>query len=437
MNKFIYYNIKIHLIFAFKVVFIFPSISQANNIETDTIIQDKIYKKTIKTVLLHKTDDKLSEPLLRTGYGETLVLSFDDLVSNIKDYYYTFVHCDAYWRPTDLQLFDYLEGLSYDQIENYQLSFNTNIDYVHYTLEFPNSNISLKLSGNYIIKIYEDFDENKLVLTKRFSIVDPSVQINAAIKKPIMSKYMEEGQEVAFTINTESYYINDPYNELKIILKQNSRWDNAITLTKPLFIRGNELSFEFHEQNVFSGDSEFRYFNIKSTRYKSQFVKEIEYIYPYYNIELFPDKARTFEVYFYNPEINGKYYVDVQEGQKIETDADYVKVFFTLPFDAPMIDGDIYILGALTNWTFTEENKMGYDFETKSYKKTLVLKQGYYNYLYAYVMKNKTSGDVSLVEGSHHQTENDYEIYVYHHKPGSRYDELIGYIKINSLKAVQ
>jgi hypothetical protein len=43
-------------------------------------------------------------------------------------------------------------------------------------------------------------------------------------------------------------------------------------------------------------------------------------------------------------------------------------------------------------------------------------------------------GDVSFIEGTHYETENDYNIFVYYRKPGTLYDQLIAMQKINSLK---
>ncbi len=55
------------------------------------------------------------------------------------------------------------------------------------------------------------------------------------------------------------------------------------------------------------------------------------------------------------------------------------------------------------------------------------LKQGVYDYEYAFVAKGSRLADSSPVEGSFFETENRYTILVYQRQTGSRYDELIGY----------
>ena len=46
--------------------------------------------------------------------------------------------------------------------------------------------------------------------------------------------------------------------------------------------------------------------------------------------------------------------------------------------------------------------------------------------------KAKDKGDLSVIEGSHSETENDYIILVYHRQIQDRYDRLIAYRKVNS-----
>ncbi len=418
------------------IFFMLPIITYTQKDESPSIkiFKDTIYNKSIKTVQIYKNGNSQNQPIIRLNYGEEIVLSFDEISDEIKDYYYDFIHCDAKWRATDLSQNEYLEGFFDNQITDYKYSFNTFHHYIHYTIVFPNNDVNLKLSGNYVINIYKDYNKDSIMLTRRFFIVDQTITFDAQIKKPIMSEYFEKGQQIYFKINHGNYRIFDPHNDIKILIRQNGRWDNAITNIKPLFISNNELDYRYHDKNIFMGGSEYRYFSIKSMRYQSEFIKNIEYRLPYYYVELFDDKPRTFNRYFFNDDINGKYMIDVQEGTNSETDADYVYVSFSLPYDAPFVDGNLYIFGALTNWEFSDYNNMQYNFEKKAYEKTLLLKQGYYNYQYAFVLKGSKIADIELIEGSHHQTENDYEIFVYHQKPGSRYTELIGYKKLNSLK---
>ena len=113
-------------------------------------------------------------------------------------------------------------------------------------------------------------------------------------------------------------------------------------------------------------------------------------------------------------------------------EAEYVYVHFTLPTKEAVEDGSIYILGALTDWKYSNEYKMRYNKILSQYETTLYLKQGYYNYEYVYLKDNEKTGDESFAEGSHFETENDYAIYVYYKPLSSNYDQLIGMKRFNS-----
>jgi len=75
---------------------------------------------------------------------------------------------------------------------------------------------------------------------------------------------------------------------------------------------------------------------------------------------------------------------------------------------------------------------MIYNFERKAYEKSLLLKQGAYNYQYLYRPVNSRMASSKLIEGSYWQTENEYEVYVYYRAVGERYDKLIGYKQIKT-----
>ncbi len=77
---------------------------------------------------------------------------------------------------------------------------------------------------------------------------------------------------------------------------------------------------------------------------------------------------------------------------------------------------------------------MLYNEKQHQYEATMILKQGMYNYLYAVKTPGAPRGDITRIEGSHWETENDYTILVYYRDPGERYDRLVGVNTVNSLK---
>ncbi len=393
-----------------------------------------IYKENIYTVLAHRDGWVLSNPVMYLNSENGIVVSFDNLDTDIKDYSYTVEHCNANWQPSGLMRSEFIEGFTENQITDYAYSFNTMVEYVHYNVHIPNEDMKITLPGNYILKIYEDFDEKDLVITKRFFVVEDKVGIEASIKRPSQIDRRNYSHEIDFTLNTTGLNLIDPFNEIKVVIRQNNRWDNEITDLKPMYIKDNQLIYDYDVGNLFYAGSEFRFFDIKSLRYQSERIQQIEYEKPYYHVRLLDDESRRFQVYLYHQDLNGRYMPEVQEGEDDDTEADYCYVYFTLPYEAPMIDGNFYVFGSLSDWNYNARNRMTYNYEKKAYQLKMLLKQGYYNYEYIYVQDGTTLADNTFLEGSHYETENDYVIYVYHRGINDRYDKLVGLKTINSLR---
>ena len=397
--------------------------------------EDHEYNKQIKTVRMYPEFKIFDEPVLKLNSNEHLILDFDDLSSETKDYYYKITHCTSNWESSNLSYYDYMDGFEINQIRDYDFSFNTYFNYIHYILILPNQDVQLKYSGNYLIQVFEDFDEEKLILSRRFYVVEDKVSVDAEIKRATLIDKMDSYQELIFTLNS-NVVVNNPYKDIKVVITQNGRWDNRSDELKPLFINDGKLVYNNQQENIFPGVNEFRYFNTKDIKFESQGIDRIEFIRPYYHFFLSESKLRRFKVYFYDEDLDGNYAIDIANGRDMDIEADYVFVHFSLPYEVPIVDGNLYIYGELSDWAFNPENKMKYDFKTKAYHCTLLLKQGYYNYLYAYVKDGEQKADISYIEGNHYQTENNYFFYVYLKDNSSRYERLVGFQKFNSLKKI-
>jgi hypothetical protein len=395
--------------------------------------EDFTYKQNIKSVQLFDASFELSQPIINFDSDDKLKLAFDDLDGERSNFSYTFIHCNSDWQPSDLLPNEYIEGFNDNPINDYVFSFNTLQKYVHYSTIFPNSNVRLTKTGNYILKVYENGDPDNIVLTRRFLIFKNKIKIQAKVKPASIIAERNYRQEIDFTINRAGYQINNPYGDLKIVITQNNRWDNMKTDLKPLFVRDDELVFDYDDINVFNGGNEFRNFDMKSIRYLSERLYKVRKDSMGYKVELMNDENRAFKRYSFIQDINGKCLIKNQDGRNSETDAEYCYVHFFIPYESPMKDGNFYVFGAFNAWQCSNENMLKYNYERFGYECSLYLKQGYYNYEYIFIDDKTKQADETLIEGNHQETENDYSIYVYHRAIGTYYDQLIGVRKLNSM----
>jgi hypothetical protein len=403
--------------------------AQQKNSELNSY-NNKIFSDKIKTVQLYRDGWNLSYPVMKLNSTDKLVLHFDLLDNQPETYFYTFIHCDKDWNKSDIIPSNYLEGYTENTIDDCVASFNTTVSYFHYKLTFPNDKSKFLISGNYILVIYPQDKPEEPAILQRFIITEDGVKIDASVHRPQMVRENSTNQQVDFTVKYSGVKIDDPSRNVYASILQNGRWDNAKRNLKPDIYGNNELKYNsLSDRNIFQGGNEYRFFDIKSIRHQTEFVKKIDYVIPNYNVYLFPSDNREFKPYFYWKDFNGKYYVAIQEGQKPDTDADYVYVYFTLPSKEMVAGGRIYVSGGLNNWLFDKNNLMAYNQEKGEYECTMLLKQGWYNYEYVFLKDG-------VFEGSHYETENDYLILIYYRNRLDRYDRVIGTYTVNTLNKI-
>lgn len=401
--------------------------------EREGLLWEEFSRDDIKSVKLHRSEWNLSYPIITLSSGDELVLRFDQLGDRIETWQYTFIHCDSEWNESGLFATDYLNGFTENNIEDYKVSFNTTVSYINYQLSFPNRDISFKISGNYLIVVYPAGEPDNIVLAKRFMVSESAVSIDAVPQRSKLTAGYDTHQQIDFTVNHRGLRLTDPNRTVTAAIMQNGRYDNAKHRLRPDFQGDMQLRFnDLSEESLFPGGSEFRYFDTRSIRYQAEFIRSIDYFDGFYHVYLQPSEDRRGREYFYWQDFNGKYYTAIQEGRDHDTEADYLWVYFTLPSPFPLKEGDLYVIGALTGWRYDDSNRMYYNMESHQYELSLLLKQGWYNYLYAVADSEGRPVPGTGFEGDHYETENDYIILIYYSDPSERYERLLGHVVTNS-----
>lgn len=395
---------------------------------------DWVYELQVKSVLFYRGDKSMNYPFLYLGDPTPLTISFDELLprtAQASDFWITMVNCDEYWQPTTLLPIEFLEGFTTDRITNFIRSENTRIPYIHYEYSFPSQSIQFKRGGNFLLKIFRAGDEEDLIITRRFTVADNKVGINPLIGKSLYVTQRNRLQRVDFTLNIMNLPIRDPRQDLEVVMLQNGRWDNAVFDLEPTFIQDKELEFQIDAQRQFDGGDEFRILDMRTFRFYTAAINNIENRDSIYYVNLYVDETRAEKSYFSNRDLNGRYFVEVQEWSQGSYMADYGLVNFKLKSPDPITDGDVYVIGDLDGYACSDAFKMEYNPAKFRYEAEILLKQGYYNYKYAVLPHNSTLLDESRFEGSHFETENDYTILVYFRNPLLRSPELVGFSHFN------
>ena len=383
----------------------------------------------IKTVSFLKNSENVY-PYFRLG--EPFTLQFDDLFGNEANYYYSIVHCNYDWTPSSqLSVNDYIQGFDNQRIQNYNNSFNTLQIYSRYELSIPNKFTSLKITGNYILKIMND--DREVIFTRRFIVYDEQVAVPLQIKRARDMQVRDEKHNLDFAIKSEAILFQSPLQNVKVALFQNGRFDNAIYNVKPQYTIGNDLIYKYDKETQFWAGNEYLYFDNKDIRNAVNNIARIN-AGEIYNTILYTSEARASKPYTYFPDVNGNFQIKnislSVTDQNLE--ADYAWVFFKMSAPAYFEKNDIYVGGMFNNYSKSDEYKLEYDAKTATYSKAIMIKQGFTNFMYIAADKNGKVDDAHAVDGNFYQTENEYNIFVYYRQNNERYDRVIGRGTANS-----
>ena len=405
------------LIFVF-LYLIFPANASDRKFKTGA------FSDQVKTLRVGVVDNLFAAPVIELEGGDLIEISFDVMDPEPRVYTYTLTHCNADWTPSQLIQSEYMNGFQHRIIEDYAVSFNTTMNYVNYRITFPNEDVFLKVSGNYVVQVFPE-NSDEPILNACFSVVEPtttpiSMQVSSQTDKGMNNYY----QQVNFSVNYGNE-VKMPAQELKVYVQQNNRIDNEAVLLKPLTIQSNKLVFEHNPALIFEGGNEYRSFEMITHQYAGLNIGAIEFHAPYYHAILRPDAFRSQRSYSFSEDINGRFVVRSLSGVDYSYEADYYIVHFFLPCENPFPD-NVYILSEAFNNLLDARSQMEYSPQDKGYVKTVVMKEGYYNYLYVTRKNNQSPASAAAIEGNFFQTENEYRVMVYFRPMGGRYDRLIG-----------
>jgi hypothetical protein len=414
-----------------KVVFIVLIFFVSNNLRAQ--VPDSIYVKNIKTVRLYNSGNQLSLPVLNLNGNDLLELHFDDLDADVKYYYYTYDLCNSDWTRANLGQFDYIKGFTQTRITNYRFSSIAHTRYTHYEALLPDRGMYLTRSGNYILKVFLNGDTSQLVFTKRLMVVDNKAGIMARVTQPFAPEFFQTHQKLQFTVDVKALQSFNASQQIKVVVLQNYRWDNAMINVKPTFIRGTTLEYNSENTAVFPAGKEWRWLDLRDFHLQSDRVLNADYKKYSTDIFLRPDASLASQKYVYYRDLNGMSSIEAIRGVNPFYEGDYATVYFSFvpPNGVPYKENDIYLFGQLTDYDFTDSLKMAFNPNEGKYETHLFMKQGYYDYTYMAVDKNNPSIH-SQLDGNYFETENLYTILVYYKSFIGRTDELIGVATFDS-----
>lgn len=400
------------LLTLFSILFTFTAFAQ----------RSEILAPNIASLQVVAGNDWLSMPVVEL-HDEPINISFDELSHTYHRYSYSVQHCEADWTPsTELIESDFVDGFATgNTIEDNEQSINTNVLYTHYKLQIPNDRCRLKLSGNYIVTVYDEDNDNTPVLKACFMVLEKRMNVGVEMTPNTDIDISKSHQQVNVSVNFGGMRVTNPSEQIKTVVLQNGRWDNAVINAKPQYVRSDGLVWEHCRDFIFPAGNEYRKFETLDPTHTTMGLDKVGWDGKQYQAWVFVDEPRP--NYVYDEDANGAFYIRNSDNAANDTESDYIMMHFTLK--SSHLNGDIYLNGAWTQDRFESLYRMTWNETTRLYEATVPLKQGYYSYQYLCM---KPDGVLTPVpsEGSFYQTENKYQAFVYFRGQGERTDRLVG-----------
>ncbi len=390
----------------------------------------RAFRHDVRSIYFQKNENWGQLPILFLGSEDKLRLSFDVInTSEAERFVYRVVHCTADWEPSSLSEQDYLQGFNHNLVNDFANSQTATVNYVNYQIALPNEDFRLKLSGNYVVEVFEENSPENVILAACFYVLDSRVKVQSDVS-PITDLGANNGfQQLSLKVDYSALPVNDPSAELKVVSLQNRRGDNRRMHIRPAHLNGKSAIYEHISTLIFDGGNEYRRMEILDTKSAGMNVANIHFSNGSYRAEVMPDAIRADKFYLYDEDQNGRFLVRMYDTENADTEADYVQTTFTLKADKPLSE-KVYWVSDVSDYQLLPQYEMQYDARRGAYTLTLLLKQGIYNYLY---LTPSASGlSAQFTEGNYSQTENEYLTLVYHRPFGQRYDALVGYSLIRS-----
>jgi hypothetical protein len=384
---------------------------------------DQVYEPQIRTVQLNPVGSPTLPAVTSLGQWN-LMLSFDDLRSDRDTYLARLVHCNFDWSKSSLQDLDFMVDYNEFPINSYEPSIDTHILYGHYWYNLP----AVKLPGNYVVVVYRSGNKDDIILSRRFMVYQTNVAFKRDANLIGPSNMADLNQQINFTINHSNLYITNPLVDVHVNMRQNQRWDNMITDMRPSFIRDYEKELDyryFDDAMMFKAGNEFRYFDLRSLNSPGRYVARVNKTRKPFEVYIDRDRNRNGIPYTLYLDQNGGYTIDNYDFRQLPF-TNYAYVNFSL--SSPQLKNtDIFVTGAFNSWNMNQESKMRYDSAIESYTARVLLKQGLYDYQY---VTKSTTVTPYYFEGTHFQTENFYEVFVYYRALRPNADLLVGYVPL-------
>jgi hypothetical protein len=367
---------------------------------------------SIKSLEVITNHDFEALPIIKLGGDDKIDIGFDEMSHDYRRFVCHLEPCQPDWTPNE-ELFEseWLEGINDQPIDDYENSINTTTLYTHYSFQFPNEQMKVRMSGNYRLHIIDE-DQQCDALVVEFRVLESLMNVNISVDSNTDIDTNKSHQQVSMRLNYNGITITRPDEQIQTFVMQNGREDNMKINIQPTSKTPQGLLWEHSMPLIFEAGNEYHKFEILDPTHTTMGLESVSWDEATRSWHATPTPCRPRRYYEYDEDANGAFLLRNSDNYEAERTSEYVYVHYHLQ-PAPAYDNAQIIING--RWTTEpQENYQAiYDPDTQSYNLTVLQKLGYYNYLF---LIKDIDGTTHMLpeEGSFYQTENTYQTLVYY-----------------------
>lgn len=387
----------------------------------------RVFDSRFRTLKVEVEDNFMAPPVIRLGTDDRLIIKFDEIGEDTGFLEYRLVHCNADWQPSRLVESEYIDGFNSVKIDDYAYSNATFVHFVNYLITIPNHDCRILHSGNYLMQVYDPDAPDRILLQCRFQVSENAVNTFGELTSRTDMGHYSDWQQLKLTTDWHALGNINAYQDLEVYVTQNGRQGTRRILRSPLRTGPHESFYEHMPDLIFPASNEYRRFESVSNVFAGMHVDSLRYMGSNYHVWLKPDEPRADRQYSYDRTQHGRFIVREYNATDSDIGADYITAHFRLE-SGPLADTEVYVDGEFNHGIYDDTNRMTYDSSLMAYTLQIPLKQGAYNYQYVTRPLGSTDDPTpTVIEGNHHETDNEYWVEVYFRPPGARADRLVGF----------
>lgn len=386
-----------------------------------------------KSLQVIVNNDFKALPVMELGSDDVAIIGFDEMSHNYHRLICHIEACNPDWSPnTELFESDWLDGFNDMLVDDYQNSLNTTVLYTHYSMQLPNENTRLKMSGNYRLHFIDEDDGSKEVIVVELRVVEQVVGLNIGITTNTDIDLNQSHQQLSVEMAYNSLRVTDPNAQIQTFFMQNGREDNMKVNVAPNYKTTRGLTWEHNRNLIFAAGNEYRKFEVLDPSHPTMGLFSVAWDEQERMYHAVPFIAEPRRSYIFDQDANGAFIIRNSDNIEIDYTSDYVLVHYCLKALRQYDNAVVRVNG---RWACGngDEYAMRWNDQEQVYEGVVLQKLGYYNYQYLLCDYDGTTHPMPE-EGSYYQTENDYEAFVYYRGTGDRSWHLVGYREVTKAR---